>query len=99
MPFASGPITPFTMTATLSRMLWIESEVQQRIVMLARDQDYIPAAAAITSARASARDKLLPPEGETAVAPVSCFYGNTNFINEHFDDLTEKGYRQWNGRR
>ena len=39
--------------------------------------------AAISARRASARDKLLPPEGEASVATVTGFHSNFGFINEH----------------
>src|SRR5581483_11564725 len=37
----------------------------------------------ITTARASARNILLPPEGQAAIPAVSGFYRNRNFIDKH----------------
>ena len=57
--------------------------MQQRVVVLAGDQDDVAAAAAVAAARSAARDKLLAPERQTAVAAVAGFDRNDDFVDKH----------------
>jgi hypothetical protein len=78
----AGSIAALAMAAALRMVLRIEAEMQQRVVVFARNQDYIAAAATVTTAGAAARHKLLAPEREATVAAITRFYGNDNFVDE-----------------
>ena len=80
---ASRALAAFAMASALGLVFRIEAEMQQGIVMRTRDKNNVPAATAIAAARASARDKLLAPEREAAVAPVPRFDVNLYFVDEH----------------
>jgi hypothetical protein len=62
----------------------VESEVEQSVVMRVGDKRYVASPTAITAARAPSRDKLLSPERQAAIATVASFYGNNNFVYEHW---------------
>src|ERR1700675_354224 len=57
--------------------------MHQRIVALARFHDDIAAPATIAAGGASARDDLLPAEGETAVAAIASFHPDCGLVDEH----------------
>jgi hypothetical protein len=40
----------------------------------------------VAAAGSAPRHKLLAPKRQTAVAAVACFYRNSNFVDEHFDE-------------
>ncbi len=46
-------------------------------------QGDVAAAAAIAAARPAARDILLPPEGQAAVAAVAGLHQNSSFVEEN----------------
>jgi hypothetical protein len=43
--------------------------------------------AAIAAAGASSRHEFLTPERQTAVTAVACFYGNDDFVYEHWKGM------------
>jgi hypothetical protein len=63
-------------------VLGIESKVEQGIVVRSRHHHHIAAASAIATAGSAARNELLAPERKDAVAAVSSFDGNDDFIYE-----------------
>jgi hypothetical protein len=75
-------------------MFGVETEVQQRIVMLAGDQDHIAALASVAAAGPAARDKFFAPEREAAVAAVAGFDGDYNLINKHVYLLAHNAARR-----
>jgi hypothetical protein len=81
---AARAIAAFSMPPALGGVLGIKTEVQQGVVMFARDKHHIAAAAAIAAARSAARDKLLAPERKTAVAAVARLHADSYFINKHW---------------
>src|SRR5215469_2434051 len=81
------------MTPALRRVLGVESEMQQRVVMLARHHLDVAAASPIATARPAPRNVLLAPERKTAVAPVSRLHADSDFIDKHwwnFERLARK---------
>jgi hypothetical protein len=88
------------MASALRGMLGIEAKLQQRILMAARDESDIAAAPAIAAARTAARDVLLAPEREAAVAAVPCLHRYFSFIDQHLFSTLEhkKGRRAARGR-
>jgi len=70
-------------TAALGFVLGVETEVKERVVVLAGDQDHIAAAAAVAAAGSAARNEFFAPEGEAAVAAVAGFDGDYDLINKH----------------
>lgn len=80
---ATGPITPFAVASSFSRVFWIESEVQQRIAVLARKEDYVATSATIASAGSSTRNELFAPERETSIPAVAGFDGDDDLVDEH----------------
>src|SRR5215472_6205547 len=81
--FVPCPIRSLTVPAALGFVLRIEAEMQQRVLMRARDQVNVASTPAIAAAGATARDELLPPEGQTAVAAVTSLDVNPDFVDEH----------------
>ena len=57
--------------------------MHQGVVALARFHDDVAALAAVAAGRPAARNELLPPKGQAAVAAVAGFYSNCRFIDEH----------------
>ena len=70
----SRSIAAFTMPAAFSRVFRVEPEMQQRVVVLARDQDNIAPVATVATAWTAARDVLFAAKCETTVAAVASFY-------------------------
>jgi hypothetical protein len=60
----------------------VEAEMQERVVMLACDQDHITTVAAIAAARTATRDEFLPAEREATITSVAGFHGYDYFINK-----------------
>jgi hypothetical protein len=73
-------VAALSVPSALGRMLRVVSKMEQRIVMYAGDHFDVAALPAITSARATARHKLLTSKRKATVTPVACFYGDYNFI-------------------
>src|SRR5579885_1571621 len=56
---ATGPIAALAMPAPLGRMLGIESEMEEGVVMLVSEKDDIAAVPAVAAARSTTRDVFL----------------------------------------
>ncbi len=69
--------------ATLRLPLWVEAEVDQRIVRERAGHQDVAAVAAVSAGGASARDKLLAPEGHAAVATVAGLDPYPRFVDKH----------------
>lgn len=80
---ASGTIAPLAVAAALRCVLGVVSEMQQRVVVLARAQDHIAAPPAIAAARSSARNVLLSAKREAAVPAIARLDGDDYFVYEH----------------
>ena len=72
--FAALAVAAFAVTAALGFMLGIETEMQQRVVVLAGDHGDVAAAAAVAAAGAAARDVFLAAKRQAAVAAVAGFH-------------------------
>jgi hypothetical protein len=64
-------------------MFRVVTQVEQRVVVLAGDQNDITAIAAIAAAGAAARNEFLAPERKNTVAAVAGFDVDYYLINEH----------------
>ena len=67
-------IAALAVAAALGFMLGIETEMEKRVVVLAGHQRDIAAAAAVAAAGTAARNVLLAPKGQAAVAAVAGFH-------------------------
>ena len=56
-------IAAFAMTSALGFMLGVKAEMQQRVVVLAGDQDHVAAVASVAAAGTAARDEFFATEG------------------------------------
>ncbi len=83
LPFGAGAVAAFAVPAALGLVLRIEAKLQQRVLMLVGHQHNVAAAPAIAAARTAARDVLLPPEGQAAVAAVARLHQNSDFVDKH----------------
>jgi hypothetical protein len=83
MSFPSSPIAAFAVAAALRCMFRVETEVEESVMVLARDHDDVTAAAAVATAGTAPGYKLFTPERETAVAAIASFYQNCSFVDEH----------------
>jgi hypothetical protein len=83
--FAVAPrsIRAFAMTAALCFVFWIESEVNERIVFLARFHDHIAATSAVAARWTTAGNELRSQEGSDAVATSTSCYADFRFIYKH----------------
>jgi hypothetical protein len=78
----SRSVAAFTMPAALSRMFRIEPQVEQRVVVLARNQDNIAAVSTIAATRTATRHIFFAPKREAAVTAVASFYRDCDLIDE-----------------
>src|SRR6202011_662869 len=76
-------IRAFTVAAALGLVFRIKTKMHQRIVTLAGFHDHIAALATIAAGWASARDELLPAEGEAAVTAVASLHTDCGLVDEH----------------
>src|SRR5581483_11121209 len=81
--FTACLIGSLPVTAALGLVFWVEAEVHQRVVALAGFHDHVATFAAVASGRTAAGDKLLPSEGETAIAAVPRLDPNFRFVDKH----------------
>src|ERR1700748_210523 len=80
---AAATIGPFSVASALCLVLGIEAEMNQGIVALARLHDAVAAATAISPGRSTPGHKFFAPEGDAAIATISCLHPDACFINEH----------------
>ena len=90
----AGSITALAMPSPFGRVFRVIAEVQQGIVVLAGNQNYIAASAAIASARSAARDKLFPSKRETPVPAIARFDRYQYFVYEHSECLWRRLWRK-----
>jgi hypothetical protein len=81
--FAPGFVRPFAVTSTLGFVFRVEAKMDQGVMALARFHDDVATLAAVATGWAPAGNKLLPAEGEAAVATVAGLYADCGFIDEH----------------
>jgi hypothetical protein len=82
-PFLSRTIAALSMTAALSRVLRIEPEVEQGVVVRIGNHHDVAAASPVATARAAMGNVLLTPKRETAVAAVAGFHLDPYFVYKH----------------
>jgi len=80
------------MASALGFVLGIETEVDERVVTLARFHDDVAALAAVTAGRPPARDEFFAAERHAAIASVACFHNNLCFIDKHWS-VYDRGIR------
>ena len=78
-----GALAAFAVPPAFRLVLGIKPEVQQSIVVRAGHHRHIAPKPAVAAARAAPGNKLLPSEGEAAVAAVARFHRNDNFVYKH----------------
>jgi hypothetical protein len=83
---SSRSIAPFTVPASLRFVFGIESEMQQRVVVEAGNENHIAAVAAITAAWPAARHVFFATKRKATIAAVAGLYGNKNFVDKHLGD-------------
>ena len=71
------------MSTALSLVLRIKAEVHQRVVALARFHNHVATLAPIATGGPTARNVLLPAEGDAPVAAVARLDPNFRLVNEH----------------
>jgi hypothetical protein len=69
--------------SALGLVLGVKTVLEQRVLMLIGHQNHVAAAPAVAAAGSPARNILLPPEGQTAVAAVAGLHEDDDFIDEH----------------
>src|ERR1700736_2166110 len=84
-PVVPGPVAAFAMPAALCLVFGIEAEMKERVDVFAGYDEHVAAAAAIATARPATRNVLLPAEGQAAVAAVTRFDIDFDFVDEHQD--------------
>src|SRR3984885_12463549 len=82
-PFAACTLAAFAVPSALGLMLGIKTEMQQRVVVLARHKNHVAATSTVAAAGSAARDKLLPPERKATIATVARLHADSYFINKH----------------
>jgi len=90
----TGTVGAHAVLAALRLVLRVIAEVDQRVMALRADHDYVAAAPAIAARRAAAGDELLPPEGHAAVAAVASLDSYLCFIDEHRDRSSAFSYQR-----
>jgi hypothetical protein len=80
---AAGAVGAFSVASALGFVFWIEAEVHQGVMALARLHDDVAALAAIAARGAAARDVLLPAESHAAVAAVAGLDPDFCLVDEH----------------
>src|SRR5450755_2730162 len=83
VPVAPGALTALSMTAPLGRMFGIEAEMQQGVVVFARDQRNVSASAAVAAAWTAPWNEFLAAKRQAAIAAVTGLYGNNDFVDKH----------------
>ena len=81
--FAPCPVRAFAVAAAPCSVLRVETEMDERVVALARFHDHVAALAPVAAGGPATRHKLLPAEGHAAVSAVAGFDLNFGFIDEH----------------
>jgi hypothetical protein len=71
------------MTTALSGVFGVEAKMQERIVVLACNENHIAAVAPIAATRAAAGNIFLAAECEATVPAVTGFDGDNYLIDEH----------------
>jgi hypothetical protein len=87
--FAARALAAFAVPAAFRLVFRIKAEMQQRIVVFARDKNHIATAPAIAAARSSARNILLAAERQTAIAAVARLHADSYFINKHASSIKD----------
>jgi hypothetical protein len=82
VPVRAGLVAAFAVASPFGFVLGVVAELEQRVLMARPDQDDIASAPAVTAARTTARNILLSPERETAIAAVAGFYQYSCFVEE-----------------
>ena len=79
----AGHVAAQTMATALGLPLWVEPEVDQRVVRERRAHEDVAAVAAVAAGGSPAGNELLAPEGHAAVAAIAGLDANARLIDEH----------------
>jgi hypothetical protein len=80
---AALAIAAFAVTPAFRLVLGIETKMEERVVVLACDENHVTAAAAVAAARSASRNELLASKRKTTVAAVPSADENFYFIYKH----------------
>ncbi len=80
---AAGAVGAHAVLPALAFVLWVEAEIDQRIVSLAGFEDDTAAVSPVAAGRSAAGNELFPAKGHTSITPVTGFYPNFGFIDKH----------------
>ena len=80
----TGAVFGTALTAALSNILSLVTEVNQGIKVFISNQDNVTAATAVTAVRATLFYKFFSAKAAHAVAAIACFYINSRSVNKHF---------------
>src|SRR5439155_16342839 len=80
---ATGLVGTFAMASTLGLVFRIETEVDQRVMALARLHDHVAAFPAVSPRRSAPWHKLFPAKRHAAVPAVPGFHANFGLVDEH----------------
>src|SRR5262249_12856282 len=83
LPLVARAIAALAVAAPLGFVLRVETKMEEGVLVRTGDQIDITAASAVTTTGTTARNKLLPPEGQTAVASLASLDANPDFVDEH----------------
>jgi hypothetical protein len=76
-------LAAFAVPSALGFMFGIKTEMQQSVVVFARDKNDIAAPPAVAAAGSSARNEFLAAKRKTAIAAVARLHADSYFINKH----------------
>ena len=79
----SGAIRPLAVLAAPCFELGMKAEVDERVLGGCGDDEDGAAAAAVAAVRTAARDELLAPEAQAAIAAGACLNVDVDFVDEH----------------
>jgi hypothetical protein len=79
----AGAIGAHSVLAPLPFMFRVVPEMNEGIVPLRRNHDYVAATSSVPARRTATRDKFLTPESHAAIAAVSSLHPNFRFIDKH----------------
>src|SRR5579884_3348634 len=80
---AAGFVGAFAVPPAFGLVFRIETKVHQRIVALARFHDDVATFSTIAAGGPATRNKLLPAEGNAAIAAIAGLYADCGLINKH----------------
>jgi hypothetical protein len=81
-PVPALAIAALAMASALGFMFWIETKMEEGVVMRTRDQNHVASASAVATTGTAPRDKLLPPKSQAPIPAIAGLHKYFYFINE-----------------